>query len=130
MEVLDRLHRRTEQRQAQKALTAAGSPESGLSTIQAAKPEVIQRLEFVVNTLHRFVAENDQSGMMARFSYVTKAMLEEVTAELQERDEETLQGFMSQMGEVIAWIGHGDIDRLPDNLREFVNPRAQIERAS
>jgi len=80
--------------------------------------------------MHEFIAKNDDTGMMSRFSFVTKAMMEEVTAELEDRDEEALQGFMSQIGEVIAWIGHGDTNRLPENLREFVEPRREIEAAS
>jgi site-specific recombinase len=128
MAVLDRMHHRMAQ---QKGQTAEGSPATSLSTIRAAaKPEVIQRLEFVVTSLHNYIRENDDSGTMARFSYVTQAMIEEVSEELADRDEETLQYFMSQMGEVIAWIGHGDKSRLPDNMRAFVEARPQVEAAS
>lgn len=129
MTVLDRMQRRTAQ-QEQRALTEAGSETSKSITLAVTKPPVIQRLEFVVNTMHEFIAKNDDTGMMSRFSFVTKAMMEEVTAELEDRDEEALQGFMSQIGEVIAWIGHGDTNRLPENLREFVEPRREIEAAS
>lgn len=129
MTVLDRMQRRTAQ-QEQRALTEAGSETSKSITQAATKPPVIHRLEFVVNTMHEFIAKNDDTGMMSRFSFVTKAMMEEVTAELEDRDEEALQGFMSQIGEVIAWIGHGDTNRLPENLREFVEPRREIEAAS
>lgn len=129
MTVLDRMHRQTARQQRDQ--TEDGSAGSGLSTIQAVtKPAVIERLEYVVNTLHGFIEQNDESGMMARFSFVTKAMMEEVAIELEDRDESTLQAFMSQIGEVIAWIGHGDIDRLPDNLQQFVSPRREIETAS
>jgi hypothetical protein len=55
-------------------------------------------------------------------------MIEEVGEELADRDEETLQHFMSQIGEVIAWIGHGDEQRLPAELRGFV--RAEIESSA
>lgn len=130
MTVLDRMHRRTAQ-QDQRALTAEGSSETGQSITQTrVKPAVIQRLEFVVTTLQGFIEENDESGMMARFAFVTRAMMDEVSEELQERDEETLQMFMYQIGEVIAWVGHGDMDRLPENLRQFVEPRREIEQAS
>lgn len=129
MTVLDRMQRRTAQ-QEQRALTEAGSETSKSITLAVTKPPVIHRLEFVVNTMHEFIAKNDDTGMMSRFSFVTKAMMEEVTAELEDRDEEALQGFMSQIGEVIAWIGHGDTNRLPENLREFVEPRREIEAAS
>lgn len=129
MTVLDRMHRRTTQQQ--KALTAAGSQENGQSTTRTPdKPAVIQRLEFVVTSLQGFIEENDESGMMSRFAFVTRAMMDEVSEELADRDEETLQSFMYQIGEVIAWVGHGDMTRLPDNLRQFVEPRREIEQAS
>jgi len=107
---------------------AAESPETGQSSIQVVKPEVILRLEYVVNTLHQYVADNDDSGTMARFSYVARAMIEEISEELADRDEETLQGFMSQIGEVIAWIGHGDPSRLPANLQGFT--RGELESST
>lgn len=95
------------------------------------KPAVILRLEYVVDTLHNFIAANDDSGTMARMSFITRAMIEEISEELVERDEETLQAFMAQIGEVIAWVGHGDHSRLPDNLREFVGePKVEIEQAA
>lgn len=107
---------------------AAESGENGQSSILAVKPAVIRRLEYVVNTLHTYIEANDDSGNMARFSYVTRAMIEEVGEELADRDEETLQAFMSQIGEVIAWIGHGDAGRLPEQLQTFVRP--EIEQAA
>jgi hypothetical protein len=94
------------------------------------KPVVIQRLEYVVDTLHNYIAENDESGQMARFSWLTRAMIEEVSSELGERDEETLQRFMAQIGEIIAWIGHGEAERLPRNLQEFVAGRRELEQAA
>jgi hypothetical protein len=124
MSVLDRVHKR----QMQQGLTADESGKDGQSLIPIAKPAVIVRLEYVVNTLHEYIAENDDSGQMARFSYVTRAMIEEVGEELADRDEETLQAFMAQIGEVIAWIGHGDHTRLPANLQGFVG--REIETAS
>jgi hypothetical protein len=128
MSVLDRMHNR--ERTRQQAEMAGESPENGQSSTLAVKPPVIQRLEYVVNTLHEYIEENDDTGTMARFSYVTRAMIEEVGQELADRDEETLQGFMAQIGEVIAWIGHGDPGRLPENLQDFVQPKAAIEAAS
>lgn len=95
-------------------------------TLTPVKPLVIQRLEYVVNTLHEYIEQNDDSGTMARFSYVTRAMIEEVGEELADRDEETLQAFMSQIGEVIAWIGHGDQTRLPLQLQGFVTSGAIV----
>jgi hypothetical protein len=62
---------------------------------------------------------------MARFSFVTRAMIEEIGEELADRDEETLQAFMSQIGQVIAWIGHGDSMQLPANLRGFTEQQVR-----
>jgi hypothetical protein len=129
MSVLDRVHRRQTDRQ--RALTAGTSGTDSPSSIQAVKPAVIRRLEYVVGTLHNFIAENDDSGTMARFSFITRAMIEEIGEELAERDEETLQYFMAQIGEVIAWIGHGDPSLLPENLRGFVDePGPAIEQTA
>src|SRR5215831_19609222 len=124
MSVLDRMHKRETER----ALMAEGSPETGSSITLADKPDVIKRLEYVVDTLHGYIEKNDDSGNMARFSYVTRAMIQEIGEELADRDEQTLQSFMAQIGEVIAWIGHGDATRLPANLQEFAEPRVQIEQ--
>lgn len=128
MSVLDRVHKRQTEAQT-RALTAVPSEANGQSSIPAAKPAVIQRLEFVINTLHGFVEENDDTGTMARFSFVARAMIEEISEELADRDEETLQAFMAQMGDIIAWIGHGDSERLPDNLRAFAEQGKAIEAA-
>src|SRR5262245_42130035 len=117
MAVLDRMHRRQMEQREQ---TAEGSPGTGLSIIRADRPDVIKRLEVVVSTLHGYVRDNDDSGTMARFSFVAEAMIQEVSEELADRDEETLRAFMEQMGEVIAWIGHGDSERLPETMRAFV----------
>jgi hypothetical protein len=87
-------------------------------------------LEYVVNTLHEYIAANDDTGNMARFSFVARAMIEEIGEELGERDEETMQRFMSQIGQVIAWIGHGNAEALPESLQDFVKPREAIEAAS
>lgn len=76
------------------------------------------RLQAVMTTLNSFVIKNDETGM-ARFAFLLQALTDEVIEELTEKDEETIGVFMSQMGEVIAWIGHGDTERLPENMREF-----------
>jgi hypothetical protein len=71
-----------------------------------------------MTSLNNFVIANDETGL-ARFAFLMQALTDEVIEELTEKDEDTIGGFMSQMGEVIAWIGHGDKSRLPDSLRAF-----------
>jgi hypothetical protein len=114
----------------QRELTAAGSGQTGQSSIPAVKPAVVKRLEYVITTLHQYVEQNDESGQMARFSFIAKAVIDEMTEELAERDEATLQIYMAQIGEVIAWVGHGDITRLPDNIRPFANRLLELEQAA
>ena len=125
MTVLDRMHKREKER----AQTESPTTQSG-TLARADKPAVIKRLEFVIDTLHGYIVENDDSGAMSRFSFVTRAMIEEIGEELVERDEETMQRFMAQIGEVIAWIGHGDVEKLSPYLKEFVQARPAIEQAS
>jgi len=67
---------------------------------------------------------------MARFSFVAEAMIQEVSDELADRDEETLRGFMERMGDIISWIGHGNNDLLTEDMRGFVEGRPEIEAAS
>jgi hypothetical protein len=130
MSVLDRVHRQQRNNADQ---TEEASPENGQSITPARKSPVIGRLEFVINSLHNYIEENDDSGNLARFSFVTRAMIEEISEELVERDEETMQVFMSQIGQIIAWIGHGDNESLPENLLPFAEQlqpsRPEIERA-
>lgn len=129
MSVLDRMHRQ-ERATKQQALTAGGSDANGLSTIQAVRSPIIDRLQYVVDSLHKYIAANDDSGTMARFSFIARAMIEEIGEELQDRDEATLQAHMEQIGEVIAWIGHGDPNRVPSHLRQLMSDRPEIEAAS
>lgn len=57
-----------------------------------------------------------------------QSLTDEVIEELGDKDEATIKVFMEQMGEVIAWVGHGDNERLPEQLRIFAetfNPAPQ-----
>lgn len=91
--------------------------ESPSSTPEVRSP-VVLRLQAVMSTLNGFVISNDETGM-ARFAFLMQALTDEVIEELTAKDEETIGVFMQHMGEVIAWIGHGDDERLPESMREF-----------
>ena len=99
---------------------AAGSDlESQSSTLAGSRSPVVQRLAVVIGTLNNFVIENDDGGL-ARYAFIMQALTDEVIEELDDKDEPTVAYFMEQMGEVIAWIGHGDDSRLPEHLMPFV----------
>jgi hypothetical protein len=126
MTVLDRMHKRQTE-VIRKELTA-GESEAGLSSIPEVKSAVVIRLQAVLKTLNQFVQTNGDA-QTARFSFIMEAITEEVVEELEEKDDETIGFFMAQMGEVIAWVGHGDNSRLPANLREFaesINPSEKV----
>jgi hypothetical protein len=112
-------------------LTAGASDPNGeLSTPEDERSPVVERLRAVLTVLNRFVAENGKDSGFQNFAVIMEALTDEVIEELNEKDEQTIGFFMSQMGEVIAWIGHGDNSRLPDQLRPFVDeiqPPIQVE---
>lgn len=71
-----------------------------------------------MNALNSFVIQGADPSL-TKFAFLMDALTEEVIAELEEKDDELIGAFMAQMGDVIAWIGHGDNERLPDSLRMF-----------
>lgn len=64
-------------------------------------------------------------------SFLMTTVLEEITDELAEMKSPGEIGvYLSQIGDVIKWIGHGDSEQLPEQLRPFaemINPGAPIE---
>ena len=73
-----------------------------------------------MSTLNNYVISNDEAGM-AKFAFLMQSLTDEVIEELTEKDEATIAVFMSYMGEVIAWVGHGDTSRLPEAARPFAD---------
>lgn len=117
MTVLDRVNRRR-MATSRRELTAGESPENGLSSTPEAKTPVALRLQAVLTVLNRFVA-NNADPTYAPFVIIMESLTDEVIEEITEREEATVGAFMAAMGEVIAWIGHGDNDKLPEELRIF-----------
>lgn len=69
-------------------------------------------------TLSGYVeGSNDQ--MTARMGFLLSIASGELIDELEGHDEMTVRKLLYDMGEAIAWIGHGDNDRLPPSLRAF-----------
>jgi hypothetical protein len=104
----------------QTALTAGDSTPESLSSIpEDERSPVVKRLAQVIGTLNNFVIENGD-GNLSRYAFIMQALTDEVIEELTDKEEPIVAVFMEQMGEVIAWIGHGDDSRLPDQLLPFV----------
>lgn len=119
MSVLDRMHKREA---SQRALTAAGSTTVQPSSTPEARSPVVLRLQAVMSTLNNFVISNDD-GNLAKFAFLFQAVTDEVIEELTSKDDDTLGLYMEKMGEVIAWIGHGDDTRLPEVFKPFAEQK-------
>lgn len=87
------------------------------------------RLQGVMTSLNQFVVTNGTSDL-SRFAFLMQALTDEVIEELTDKDEEAIGIFMEQMGQVIAWIGHGDNEQLPEPIRQFaedIQPPTPVE---
>lgn len=93
--------------------------ESLSSTPEVSSP-VLVRLRAVISTLHGFAIQHGTGGL-DKFSFLMQSLTDEVIEELEDQDEEVIAAYMERMGEIIAWIGHGDSERLPDMLRPFAD---------
>lgn len=66
------------------------------------------------------IEQNAPSSSMTKMAYIIlPALADEMCAEMEDLDELTIRVIMAQIGEVIAWVGHGDNSRLPESLQEF-----------
>jgi hypothetical protein len=82
-------------------------------------PPHIARLKGVLSVLRKFIEENQDGSGMARMGFVLTTIGNELADELVDMDELQIRIFLAQIGEVIAWVGHGDNNRLPDSVRMF-----------
>jgi len=117
MGVMDRVR----EKQRQKALQAADSSldSAGTSNLVLAEPPHIARLKGVLRVLRQFIEQNQDGSGMARMGFVLTTIGDELADELTDMDEIQIRVFLSQIGEVIAWVGHGDNTRLPDSVKVF-----------
>lgn len=132
MGVADRVLRRQRQMDSQQGQATGESQTDSpfTSLVRADRPD-ITRLKSVVHVLENIIRTNGD-GMYARLSFFMSTITDELANELEELDELQVRLFLYQIGEVIAWIGHGDNERLPEAVREFaeeVQPSAHIDHA-
>jgi hypothetical protein len=98
---------------------AGESQTAPASSTLTREPPTIRRLRSVFGVLQKFIVDNDDGGMMARMAPLMTTFMDELAEELGEKDELYMGMYLAQMGHVIAWIGHGDNDKLPPELRVF-----------
>lgn len=82
------------------------------------EPPVIKRLKGVIWTLQTFVSENGGDGI-GRMSFLFSTMADELADEMSEYDETQMMFFLARIGQIIEWVGHGQTDMLPEDLRSF-----------
>lgn len=118
MGIADRVARKatelTEQREAE---SQNGSQVP--SSLVLVEPGHIRRLKGVLKTLTGIISESQEAHPLGRMAFLMTTISEEVAEEMRDYDEMTMRLFMFQIGEVISWIGHGDNERLPEQVRQF-----------
>jgi hypothetical protein len=115
MGVADRVRAAQLKRRAQQV---GESGQSSQSSLVLADPEHIARLKGVMSVLTGYIKNGPDTGM-ARMAFFLGTVTDELAEELRDMDEATIRVFLFQIGEVIAWIGHGDNERLPEAIRGF-----------
>jgi hypothetical protein len=119
MGVADRVRRKEqERRMAQLAAVSPTDSAAQSSDLVRVEPAHIKRMKGVMYVLTNYVQDND-AGSLSRMAFLMTHMTDELAEELADYDELAIRIFMYQIGEVIAWIGHGDNSRLPDAVLPF-----------
>lgn len=118
MGITDRVARKATELTEQRAAESQNGSQDQFSLVRV-EPGHIRRLKGVMRTLTGIIAESQDAHPLGRMAFLMTTISEEVADEMAEYDEMTIRLFMFQIGEVISWIGHGDNERLPDNVRAF-----------
>lgn len=73
--------------------------------------------------MHELVSGQTTSDRLGNISTILAMISDELADEMndvmQESDDDKIQVYWAWISHVIAWIGHGDIDQLPDELKPF-----------
>jgi hypothetical protein len=79
----------------------------------------IDRLKGVIAMLRRAIEENNDGSGLARFAFLMTAFTDEMAEEFRDMDPLTMRVYLFQVGAMIAWIGHGENEQLPESVRAF-----------
>lgn len=64
------------------------------------------------------MSENGTDGI-GKMSFLFSTMADELADEMSEYDDKQMMFFLSRIGQIIEWVGHGQTDMLPDDLKPF-----------
>ena len=84
-------------------------------------PPVLLRVKIVIGRLAAY-SQAGGNGKYARFAWVMESMTDEILDELadMDTDQEQMMHWFDELGQVMAWCGHGDDSRLPDSVRPYL----------
>lgn len=87
-----------------------------------ADPPIILRLRQVFFQMKSYAQlhPDTTSDKLTRGSWILQSIMEEVLDELSEVDELTMALWFAKFGRIVEWIGTGNYDILPDEVREFL----------
>lgn len=83
-----------------------------------AESPVVARLRLVFDHMTKYISEHGDS----RYSFILKTVMDEALDEMEDEGPENLEAWFSQFGQVVSWIGTGDIKDLPEALRSMIIP--------
>lgn len=119
MGVADRVRKRQHQRQMEQQGADSLNGSVGQSSLVLVEPPHITRLKGVMNALATFIRDNQDGSPMGKMGIIVSSFGNEIAEEMSDMDALKTRIYMAQVGEMIAWIGHGDNERLPESVRWF-----------
>lgn len=59
-----------------------------------------------------------------RYSFLLKTVMDEALDEMAESEPDSFERWFSEFGDIVRWIGTGDINDLPEALRRIAVPES------
>jgi hypothetical protein len=130
MSVADRVARHRAMRMAQ-AADACRTDSAAVSTslVPADAPHLV-RLRGVVSMLRSAIEQSGDDSPMARMAWIMTTFTDELSEEFRDLDPDMVRMNFAKMGQVLAWVGHGDNSLLPDDIRQLADLIQLPENAS
>jgi hypothetical protein len=91
---------------------------------------VVARLRLVFTQLAEYVAKNG-SEKTQKSSWIMTSIMEEVLDTLADKDSDDTQTaiYFAYFGRLLEWVGSGNTDVLPDEMKKWLNETGNIPEA-
>lgn len=70
-----------------------------------------------MHTLRSYIEQNQDGSGLGKMAFLMTTVTDELCYELEDLPPEMMELYLAQIGEMIAWIGHGNNEQLPPNIR-------------